>query len=131
MAVFVDTSAFFGLLDRDEKNHRAAGEKLEKLRAADMPLITSNYVVVETTALLQSRIGLEAVRIFYGSLLPLAQIYWVDERLHHAAMYTLLAESRRKLSLVDCTSFELMRDLNVTTAFALDRHFLEEGFALV
>ena len=37
---------------------------------------------------------------------------------------------RRGLSLVDCAGFELMRDLAVVTALALDRHFEEQGFAL-
>ena len=131
MAVFVDTSAFFGILDREEKNHHAFSVRLERLRQADTPLITSNYVVLETTALLQSRIGLEAVRTFYSNLLPLADVYWVDERIHRAAAHRLLATARRKLSLVDCSSFELMRDLNITTAFALDRHFVEQGFELI
>ncbi len=34
----------------------------------------------------------------------------------------------KKLSLVDCVSFETMRLLGVTTAFTLDKHFKEQGF---
>ena len=40
----------------------------------------------------------------------------------------LLAEGRRKLSLVDCVSFELMRDKGRHTGFAFDAHFNEQGF---
>jgi predicted nucleic acid-binding protein len=34
------------------------------------------------------------------------------------------------LSLVDCVSFTVMKDLGLTTAFAFDRHFEQAGFAL-
>jgi len=32
-------------------------------------------------------------------------------------------------TLVDCTSFEVMRSRSITTAFAFDEHFEEQGFA--
>jgi predicted nucleic acid-binding protein len=43
-------------------------------------------------------------------------------------MGIMLAAVRKKLSLVDCVSFETMRVLKVTTAFTFDRHFKEQGF---
>jgi predicted nucleic acid-binding protein len=43
-------------------------------------------------------------------------------------MATLLAAGRRKLSLVDCVSFELMRGCGCNHAFAFDAHFEEQGF---
>jgi len=38
---------------------------------------------------------------------------------------------RKKLSLVDCVSFNLMRRLGVKKVFAFDPHFKEQGFTLV
>jgi predicted nucleic acid-binding protein len=29
---------------------------------------------------------------------------------------------------VDCTSFEMMRELGIHNAFTFDRHFAEQGF---
>jgi predicted nucleic acid-binding protein len=43
-------------------------------------------------------------------------------------MGIMLAAGRKKLSLVDCVSFETMRLLGVTIAFTLDKHFKEQGF---
>jgi len=43
-------------------------------------------------------------------------------------MELLISANLRKLSLVDCTSFVLMRRLGVETAFAFDQHFVEQGF---
>jgi predicted nucleic acid-binding protein len=42
-----------------------------------------------------------------------------------------LTSARRRLSLVDCTSFEVMRRLGITSAFAIDRHFVEQGFEVL
>jgi predicted nucleic acid-binding protein len=41
------------------------------------------------------------------------------------------AANRRSLSLVDCVSFVVMRQLAIRDAFAFDRHFEEQGFTLV
>jgi predicted nucleic acid-binding protein len=35
---------------------------------------------------------------------------------------------RRGLSLVDCTSFAIVRRQAITRAFHFDRHFQEQGF---
>ena len=40
----------------------------------------------------------------------------------------LLTANRRQLSLVDCISFEMMRRLEIKTAFTHDRDFAERGF---
>ena len=45
-----------------------------------------------------------------------------------AAMEMILAASRKKLSLVDCSSFLVMREVGVREAFCFDRHFREQGF---
>jgi predicted nucleic acid-binding protein len=45
-------------------------------------------------------------------------------------MATLLAASRRQLSLVDCASFEVMRRGELQRAFAFDKHFRERRFTL-
>ena len=43
----------------------------------------------------------------------------------------LLAASRRKVSLVDCMSFEVMRRYGIRSAFAFDPHFSEQDFLLI
>jgi predicted nucleic acid-binding protein len=42
-----------------------------------------------------------------------------------------LTAHRRGLSLVDCTTFEVMRNLGLTRAFTLDPHFAEQGFEVI
>lgn len=126
--IFVDTSALYSLLDRDDANHAAAGELWRQLLADDVELVTSNYILVETTALVQGRLGMAAVRDFHESVVPLLTVHWVDSSMHAQGVAAVLAASRRRLSLVDCVSFTLCRLLNVERVFAFDPHFDEQGF---
>ena len=128
MSVFVDTSAFYAVLDGDCADHKAAAEHWAKLIRGKTALISSNYVLVETIALVQHRLGMQAVHAFHENALPMVHIEWVDEWCHKAAIAGLLTAARRQLSLVDCVSFEVMRQLGIKVAFTLDRHFEEQGF---
>jgi uncharacterized protein len=101
---------------------------LEHLVSGLIPMTTSNYVVVETCALHQRRFGLKSVRLFREEVLPSVTITWVTERRHEIALASLIRADRRKLSLVDCVSCEVIGDAGIQTAFAFDRHFVEEGF---
>jgi predicted nucleic acid-binding protein len=128
---FVDTSAFLAFLDRDDDHHLKAAEVWKALLQGPARLSTTNYVLVELLALTQNRLGLKAVRAFEGSMRPALTVHWVDSGLHEVAVASLLSQSRRRLSLVDCVSFEFMRRSGIKHYFAFDRHFREQGFAPV
>lgn len=130
MTTFIDTSALLALLDRDEDRHADAVRAWGALAEAEVPLVTTNYVVVETTAVAQHRLGMDAARALTHDVLPLIEVVCIDRALHDAATASLLAANRRQLSLVDCASFEVMRTRQVTQAFAFDSHFAERGFAM-
>jgi predicted nucleic acid-binding protein len=130
MRTFIDTSAFYALLDRDDANHARAAECWPRLLSPEDLLLTSNYVVVETTALVQRRLGNRATASFLADILPVVQVRFISEREHEAAQAAFLLADRRKRSLVDCSSFEIMRRLGLTRAFTFDRHFAQLGFEL-
>ena len=128
MTVFVDTSALYAVLDRDDRNHPAARDVWKDLVEGGESLLTTNYVVVETAALVQHRLGLDAVRTLLDDMLGLVEVVFVDADLHRATAAAMLAARQRGLSLVDCASFQTMRDLGLEIAFAFDRHFDQQGF---
>jgi predicted nucleic acid-binding protein len=131
MRIFIDTSAFYALLDRDDENHLKARRAWIDLLGNETAFLTSNYVLVETFALLQHRLGMEAVRGFQNDVLPLVNIEFVFPEIHRSAVGALLSASRRNLSLVDCVSFEMMRTLEIKGAFVFDPHFKEQGFDIL
>jgi len=128
MSIFIDTSGFIAVLDKDDASHTEAVKTWMDILTSEEDLVTTNYVLVETCALVQNRLGMTAIRVFQEDIVPVLRIEWIDKAMHHAAMGIMLAAVRKKLSLVDCVSFETMRLLGVTTAFTLDKHFKEQGF---
>jgi uncharacterized protein len=131
VTVFADTSALYAVLDRDDTYHQRASEAWRTLLSGDDPVATTNYVVVETAALVQNRLGLEALRTLVDDVLPALEVEWITEEDHHSALGAVLAAGRRRLSLVDCSSFRVLRRLGIREVFAFDAHFVEQGFELL
>lgn len=128
--VFIDTSAFYALIDRSDTHHGAAKSIMENLLEQNSDLSTSNYVLIETYALLQSRLGFEAANLFHTEILLVIDIQWIDQQAHNIATELWKGLGRNKLSFVDCTSFMAMRQNDIEKAFSFDKHFSEQGFEL-
>lgn len=130
--VLLDTSALFALLDAEQRFHedakRAWDQLLANARRGQQPLLTHHAIVMESTALVARRLGMQAVRELHDGFLPVAEIVWIDEKLHRRASAAMFAASRRAVSLVGWLSFEVMRDRRIRRAFTFDGHFREQGF---
>ena len=131
MSAFLDTSAAYALMVSTEEGHREVLREFRGLLEAGRTLWATSYVVVETVALLQHRIGLAPVRDLVEHVVPVLSVVWVSEALHRRGVERLLREDRRALSLVDCVSFEFMRAQGLREALALDAHFSEFGYRLL
>jgi predicted nucleic acid-binding protein len=129
--VYVDTSALFALLVKNDANHLRARAAFEKLRAREATLVCSSYVLVEFYALLGRRVGLDAVAAFRQDFAPLLKIVWVDVALHDEGLDLLLDRGREDLSLVDAVSSLVARRQAVDEVFAYDEDFQREGFTAV
>lgn len=126
--IFADTSGLYALLDKIDRNHDTANRLWRSFAQRNETILTSSYVLVESHALIQARLGMAALLDFYNRTVPLLSIRWIDKGTHEDALKTLIKLNRRKVSLVDCTSFVLMQQNNVQEAFAFDPHFAEQGF---
>lgn len=131
MTVLIDSSAFYALLDSEDPQHHAAKRTFDDLRAASTALMTHEYAVVETIALTQRRLGMSVLRTLIDDFLPLVETVCVDRELHVAARTETLSVGRRGVSLVDCTSFLVMRRHGIRTAFAFDADFAAQGFEVI
>lgn len=131
MSLFIDTSALYALLVGSEKEHSAIARTFRAAAERGRPLVTTSYVLLETIALLQHRIGLEAVRDLETHLSPLLHIHWVDQELHRRGVTRLFRVDRRAVSLVDAVSFTVMEDEGVSDVLGLDAAFAAQGFTLL
>lgn len=128
--MFVDTGAWYALVDTDDADHGAAAAFLA---ANTVPLITTNAVFSETVTLIRYRIGHEAARIFgqklkESSFVRMVAVTPADEE----RAWEIFAKYRdQAFSFVDCTSFAVMQRMKLSQAFAFDRHFKVMKFTVV
>lgn len=129
MSVFVDTSALYALLDEADDRHVEASDALRRVVGTE--LVTHAFVVVETCALVGRRLPWAASERLIDGLLPVIDVRSVDDDLQRSAMDAYRRSASARVSLVDHTSFALMRSLGIVRAFAFDEDFASEGFELV
>jgi len=127
--IFLDTSAIYALADRADPNHRRVKECFRGVLEAGQTLLTHNYVLVESMALLQRRLGLAAAVRFARDAEGF-EVVWVDESTHGEALARVEKTGTRGVSLVDAVSFLIMRKRGIRTALAFDDAFVAAGFRL-
>jgi predicted nucleic acid-binding protein len=115
-------------LDRDDSFHTEAKRHFLEFEAGTQALVTSSYVVHESWALIQARLGWDAVEDFLKELVPRCRIVWVDERLHSLGAARARQARERRLSLTGCVSFEVMLAEGCREFLGDDQHFLKAGF---
>lgn len=126
--IFVDTGAWFALAVRDDPDHAAAIQWLERNREL---LVTTNYILAETATLLRMRDKTIrghklAVRVATSLLHgETAMLETVNHQDLEQALEVFRTYRDHLFSFVDCTSFVIMARLGISHACAFDRHFNE------
>lgn len=124
-AVLWDSSAVLALLDADDADHRAAAAIAREIASERRPSFITNYVEVETHALLLRKLGRALAREWLLSAgLPVIRVSPQEER---RAKELLENYSDKDWSLCDSISFAVISSRNVDAAFSFDRHFLQFG----
>jgi predicted nucleic acid-binding protein len=79
------------------------------------------------------RLGTPVVRSLRGLLRGSSslEVVRVSEGDFDRALDMMLAHEDKRWGLTDCTSFVLMRELEVRNAFTFDHNFVEAGFRVV
>lgn len=127
--IFLDTSAIYALADRSDPNHDLGKMRFKRAVETGERILTHNYVLVESMALIQHRLGLEAALKLQENSSEF-EIAWIDEKLHREASRSLRKSGRRAVSFVDHVSFLVMKSRGLDTVFAFDPHFEQEGFRI-
>jgi len=129
--ILVDTGAWYALADGRERHHARAAGLFARLTQGEFGrILSTDYVLDETYTLVRMRLGIRAVRALRDLLnrSTSMQVVRVSDRDFEQAVELMLAHDDKRWSLTDCTSFVLMRELEVANAFTFDRNFTEAGF---
>lgn len=127
---FIDTSAIYALADRADPNHMRAIRCFATLLRSGSRLLTHNYVLIESMALLQHRLGLAAA-LSLAENAGAFEIEWITPTLHAAGVAALAETGSNGVSLVDQVSFAVMKQRGASRAFAFDDEFAARGFELI
>ncbi|TEU12660.1 MAG: PIN domain-containing protein [Anaerolineales bacterium] len=131
--VFVDTSAFIALLDPRDDCHDQAMYVEQSLSSQATRLLTTNFVLDETYTGLRGKIQHSAILRFRDSVRQSRRlsVIRITEAVEDQAWEIFARYHDKDFSFTDCTSFAVMRQLDITTAFAFDEHFEQFGFMRV
>lgn len=133
-SVFVDSSAYHALADREDESHRFALMILERLeQQSPRPrVVTTNFVRAEAHALLLNRLGRPAAMRFLSELASggtsLIRVTAADEL---RALEIIERYQDKAFSLTDATSFAVMERLGIEAAFSFDRDFRQYGLTVL
>lgn len=124
--IFVDTGAWFASTVPSDADYPAASTWLNQNSET---LITTDYVIDETLTLLRIRrekqraIAL-GTAFFSGTLTTIHHLTTAEIQ---QAWQVFRQFSDKDWSFTDCTSKVVMESLDITQAFAFDRHFHQFG----
>lgn len=128
----IDTSGWAAWLDVREQRHPQAVRLVADWFTRRQPVLTTNWVLVELTALLTSPLRFTKPRqvAFLDDIRsePLIQVVAVDAALEAEAWHLWRTRLDKDWSLTDCASFVVMRRLGLTDALTADHHFDQAGF---
>lgn len=131
--VFVDSSGWYALLDAGDASHARAVALVRRLVTANVPLITSDYVVDESATLLKARVGSRlALKLFdYLDQATTVELEWIgSERFERArTLFTKLSDQGH--SFTDCTSLVVASERKILEVVTTDRHFRISGLRIL
>jgi len=120
VSLFVDTSAWYAAADANDRSNARARAILSDAE----PRVTTDHVLVETWLLLRHRLGREAAEMFWRGLRSgVASIESVGVADLEVAWRIGQVFSDQDFSLVDRSSFAVMRRLGILRVASFDEHF--------
>ena len=129
---FVDTSAYFALLDTDDANHAQARSISDRLIAEGWRLFTTSFVLAETHALLVNRLSQAlATRFLRDMDHSPTTLVWVTPADVQRAKAIIYQYDDKDFSLTDAISFAVMERVRIPSVFPFDRHFAQYGFTVL
>ena len=132
LEIFVDTSGWGNLVDKSQPYHQLTMQLYRQAKQQEKRLITTNYIITEVVALLTSPLRIPRPKIigFVNSLKQsrYVEIIHIDPHKDHDSWLLLSNREDKQWSLVDSSSFIIMKERGILEALTNDVHFEQAGF---
>ena len=125
--IFVDTFYIVALVNSRDEFHEKAGELVFEFDS--QPLLTTDAVLLEVGNSLARNNKQKSIEII-SQFISAAEIEIVrlDESLFNKAFELYKSHADKSWGLVDCISFVVMQEHNISDALTCDKHFVQAGF---
>lgn len=132
-SVFVDTSAWYALIDRRDTAHAPTSGLVSRLVADGVRLVSTDYVLDESYTLARARSGSEAAFALVDMIEATSalDLEWIGSERFDRAVALFRKYGDQAFSFTDCTSFAVMRERGLTDVITRDQHFRIAGFNLL
>jgi len=133
LEAFVDTSVLYALIDRKDSHHAAMSELVRRLLQSRRRFVTTDYVVCEAVNLANARsghhVGMRILDLIDRS--AALRVEWIGSLRFEATRAFYRRHLDHRYSFTDCTSFVVMRELDISDVLTTDGHFREAGFRIL
>jgi uncharacterized protein len=131
-AIILDTGYWIALFDSRDTNHAIAKRNLEIL-LRNHQLYLTDFIVFETITYLNCSIGRHdlAIRFLEKTKEPILTIVPVDAPVKREALELFKKYHDKMLSVTDCASFAVMKEMGIQKYAGFDDHFKQMGYVCV
>ncbi|RLG44449.1 MAG: VapC toxin family PIN domain ribonuclease [Thermoproteota archaeon] len=130
--IFADTSALYELVDENTLHHREVAEFLRE-NARSIRLVITDYIFDEVLTLVMTKLGKHHA-IVLGEKLRSSEfcsMVKVESEDVEAAWEVFRRYKDKEWSFTDCTSYVVMKRLDIREALATDDHFRQMGLSVL
>ncbi|HEY9862640.1 MAG TPA: PIN domain-containing protein [Candidatus Obscuribacterales bacterium] len=125
--IFVDTLFIIALINKRDQYHQKALQFAKQYQ--NHPLITTDAIFLEVGNNLSSNYKNEAVELMEKFLVSDdVEVIRLNTDLFDKALSLYKKHQDKSWGLVDCLSFVVMQENQVTQALTFDQHFVQAGF---
>lgn len=132
-SLFCDTSFFYALLDRRDRDHDTAYRLGQAIQERQISLVTTWEVVLETVTLLRYRYSYHGAMVFIDTVLPKLNVVSLttEERAKAIRWFRKLSQDKR-ISLCDAISYLVITEhLEHVPCVAFDDDFRRLGLTVL
>jgi predicted nucleic acid-binding protein len=128
--IFLDTSFAIASVSEKDQFHQKANNWLDKIEFSGISIFTTQAILLEIgNALSKSafrQIGINLLIHFEND--PSTEIISLTGELYDKAFELFSRRLDKEWGLVDCVSFVVMKEREITEALTADEHFVQAGF---
>ena len=132
-AIFINSSGWLALYNRNDPNHSAARALWDHLRTQPVRFVTTDYVLDQVYSALKVFGSLHAAQavqqVVKGS--QLVRLFMVDAVIFDRAWRVFVEDEKPEWTFTDCVNFSVIQYLGLTEVFTFDPSFAHPSLTIL